>query len=350
MKDEPYIAIVLLNHNGKNYLEQNLPFLKKVTYKNKKIYVIDNNSQDDSKEYLQIHHPDIEIIHNDRNLGYAAGYNVGLARIPGEYFCLLNTDVKVTEGFLEPIIFMMEDDNNIGVAQPKILSLSKNRQFEYAGGAGGWIDTFGYTFARGRIFDTLEQDRGQYDDRCSIFWASGACFIIRSALFKKLDGFYEYYFMYCEEVDLCWRTIAEGYKVAYCSQAVIYHRDTDNLLHKSPERLFYLFRNSLIMLHRNLPSASAIWVIPARLILNITSILFFFVKGHFRISFAATKAHIFYLKWVLFHPTTATATKKISMNKIKPMYHGSIVYNYYIRGKKKFRDIVTLNLDGSQKK
>lgn len=340
MLAQPSIALVLLNHNGKEYLERNLPFIKNTVYKNKTIYVIDNNSGDDSVNYLQANHPDVVLIRNPQNLGYAAGYNAGLSKIEAEYFILLNTDVEVTENFIAPVIDLLESDKNIGVCQPKILSLSQKTYFEYAGGAGGWIDILGYTFARGRIFDEYEQDLGQFNDNRQIFWASGACMIIRASIFKKLHGFYEHFFMYYEEVDFCWRVHAAGHTVVFCGQAIIYHKETDSLLHQSPERLYYLFRNNLIMLHRNLPISAAFWILPTRLLLNAISLFYFIAKGHVRISVKAIIAQYDYFKWLLMNKELPTDHKKKSLSKISSVYKGSIIFQYYIVGKKKFSDIV----------
>ena len=246
MQTEPGIALVLLNYNGKQYLQANLPFIKNLNYRNKKIYVVDNNSEDDSVNFIQSNYPDITLIRNNANLGYAAGYNRGLFSIERDYFVLLNTDVEVTEDFIDPIIQLMEADKSIAVCQPKILSLSQKSRFEYAGAAGGWIDMFGFTFARGRVFDEYEADGGQFDDSCKIFWASGACMVIRSRVFKQLRGFYEHFFMYFEEVDFCWRLQCAGYKIVFCPQSVVYHRDTDKLLLQSSQRLYYLFRISVM--------------------------------------------------------------------------------------------------------
>lgn len=310
MQSEPSIALVLLNYNGKTYLQQNLPFLKKTLYTNKKIYVIDNASDDDSVTYLANTHPDVTLITNHSNLGYAGGYNAGLAKIEAEYYVLLNSDVEVTENFIAPIIFLMEGDRNIGICQPRILSLSNRTYFEYAGAAGGWMDIFGYTFARGRVFDHCEKDEGQYSNNEQIFWSSGACMIIRSSLFKQLKGFYDYFFMYCEEVDFCWRAITEGHSIICCGNSVIYHRETSRLLHQSSKRLYYLFRNSLVMLHLNLPTSVLLWVIPSRLILNAIAILYFTIKGHLGIAFATTRAQFAYLKWILLQKKTSRPGKK----------------------------------------
>ena len=340
MQPEPSIALVLLNYNGKNYLQQNLPFLKKVSYKNKRIYVIDNASTDDSLQYLNQNYPEITIIRNSSNFGYAEGYNYGLAEIEAEYYVLLNTDVEVTENFLEPMLSVMQADKNVGICQPKILSIANRNLFEYAGAAGGWIDMFGYTFARGRVFDVCETDQLQYQDNSAIFWSSGACMMIQSSLFKNLNGFYGYFFMYYEEVDLCWRTILDNFKIVYCADSVVYHRETSLLVHQSPKRLHYLFRNNLIMLHRNLPPAEAFWIIPVRILLNVVSVLYFIVKGHFRLALSTTTAQFGYFKWWLFKSRNHRPGQKRSLRKMSPVYKGCIIYDYFVLHKKKFSDIV----------
>ena len=228
----------------------------------------------------------------------------------------------------------------MGFANLRFFLFQGKDYFEYAGGAGGWIDTLGYTFARGRIFDSYEKDCGQFNDNSPIFWASGACMFIRSSLFKKLNGFYEYYFMYCEEVDFCWRAHTEGYKVVSCGQSIIYHKETERLLDQSPTRIYYLFRNNLIMLHRNLPTSSALGTIPARLVLNMISLIYFIGKGHIRISLRTVAAHFHYFKWVISGQEVPVKKKRKPLSKMTPVYKGSIVYQYYLLRKNKFSDIV----------
>lgn len=338
MQIQPGVALVLLNYNGKDYLKANLPFIKSTSYQNKTVYVVDNASNDGSVDYIRSNHPDVVLIQTGSNLGYAAGYNRGLASITADYFVLLNTDVEVTQDFLEPIVELMEGDESIAVCQPKILSITQKNRFEYAGAGGGWIDIFGFTFARGRIFDEYEFDNGQFNDSTRIFWASGACMIIRSRVFRKLNGFYEHYFMYFEEVDFCWRVQCAGYKTFLCAQSVVYHRDTDKLLLQSSQRLYHLFRNNLIMLHRNLPATPAIWIIPVRILLNIFSSFYFILKGHFTIAFKTTTAHIGYLRWVIMVREKSCCKK--SLFSMDSVYKGSLVYQYFIARKRKFNDIV----------
>lgn len=343
MEAHPSIALVLLNYNGKEYLQKNLPLVKGASYGNKKIYVIDNHSDDDSVSYLQQNHPDVLVIQNEKNFGYAGGYNKGLSHIKAEYYFLLNTDIEVTPNFIEPIISRMENDPTVGICQPKILSISRKNYFEYAGAAGGWIDIFGYTFARGRVFDYYEEDVGQYNDDCNIFWASGACMVIRSSVFKTLNGFYDHFFMYWEEVDLCWRALAGGHRVVYCPDAVIYHQETDKLLYQSPKRLYYLFRNNLIMMHRNLPLSSLAWTLPARLVLNFVALFYFIARGHFRIAGSNVLAHLHYARWIFSNDRREPrAANKTSLHRIGPVYKGSLIYQYYLLKKKKFSDIIRL--------
>jgi hypothetical protein len=338
--ETPHVAIVLLNYNGKKYLEQNLPFVEQCTWPNKTIYIIDNGSTDDSLSFVQSHHPGVRIINNESNLGYAAGYNAGLAHITADYFVLLNTDVEVTQTFLEPVIGLMQSDASIGICQPKILSYNNRSYFEYAGGAGGWIDILGFTFTRGRVFDHYEQDKGQYNDNSAIFWASGACLIIKADLFKTLHGFYDYYFMYSEEVDLCWRAQAMGYKVYYCSGSVVYHKETTLLTHQPAERLYYIFRNNLVMLHRNLPLSAAWWIIPARVVLNGLAFFQLLFTGYFAHAWVSITATFHYLKWAITAKKDLNIQKK-ALHQCDGVYKGSIVYQYYLLRKKQFSEIVT---------
>jgi GT2 family glycosyltransferase len=336
----PQVAIVLLNYNGKTYLEQNLAFVEQCSYPNKKIYLIDNGSTDDSLAFVQSHFPHVAIIKNEKNVGYAGGYNAGLSHITAAYYVLLNTDVEVTPHFLQPVINLMESDATIGICQPKILSYTNRNYFEYAGGAGGFIDIVGFTFAKGRVFDHFEQDQGQYNDNSPIFWASGACLIIKAGLFTALNGFYDYYFMYSEEVDLCWRAQSLGYKVYACGESIIYHKETTRLTDQSAERLYYLFRNNLVMLHRNLPVPSAWLIVPARFLLNGVAFFQLILTGHFAHAGSCLKATWHYLKWAVAEKKGPSIQKK-ALHKCDGVYKGSIVYQYYILRKKRFTDIVS---------
>lgn len=335
MKNPPHVAVVLLNYNGRTYLERNIPFLLQTTYPNKKIYVIDNASSDDSVSFLKKHYPAVEVTAVASNKGYAGGYNEGLKKIEAAYYILINTDVEVTPGFIEPLIDIMEKNPGVAICQPKILSLQNRHQFEYAGAAGGYMDLYGYTFARGRILDQYENDSGQYDADCEIFWAGGACFAMSASVFHELNGFYGYFFMYFEETDLCWRAKLNGYKVYYSHASVVYHRETDQFIRQPAYRIFYVFRNNLIMLLRNLPGRNRLVLVPVRIILNLAAAFLFLIKGYPRKSLVVLKsiAAAFYW-WLTVHDVPAG--KKVALNKLKGVYKKSILTAYYLKKKKTF--------------
>ncbi len=204
------VAIAILNWNGKHFLETLLPALQQLSYPNYAIYIIDNNSSDDSVLYVQSHFPSVKTIVLDDNYGFAAGYNKGLRQITEEYYLIMNSDVEIEPNFIEPLVKMMETDKQIAVCQPKIRSLLQKQLFEHAGAAGGMMDVLGYPFCRGRIFDTVEEDTGQYNEPAEIFWASGTCCLVRKKAYWKINGMYAYYFMHMEEIDMCWRFHIDG--------------------------------------------------------------------------------------------------------------------------------------------
>jgi GT2 family glycosyltransferase len=338
MNGIPSIAIVLLNYNGKEILERNLPFILRVSYTNKRIAVIDNASSDASVSFLRNNYPGIQLIELTSNKGYAGGYNEGLQQIDTDYFILLNTDVEVTPGFIEPLLKTMLTRAEAGICQPKILSLENRHMFEYAGAAGGYIDKYGYTFARGRILDHAEEDTGQYDNDLEIFWASGACFMIKASLFRQLNGFYDYYFMYAEEVDLCWRAQLLHQKILSCCTSVVYHKETVDFAEQSPKRIYYVFRNNLIMLFRNLTLADKIWMIPCRLFLNLAASFHFLARGYPKKSWLIIQSLFAAFKWFLFVKKVPVRNKK-NIKKIAAIYKGSILADHYFRHKRKFSEL-----------
>jgi GT2 family glycosyltransferase len=219
----PEVAIVILNWNGRAFLEKFLPSVMASSYINKRIIVVDNASSDDSIQFLQSNFPLVEIIKNNRNEGFAKGYNVALSQISSDYYVLLNSDVEVTAGWIEPVISLMETDRTIAACQPKILSWENKTRFEYAGASGGWIDSLGYPFARGRVMEFCEEDKGQYNDALPCFWATGAALFVRSNVYKECGGLDEYFFAHQEEIDLCWRIQLAGYKVFVQPASIVYH-------------------------------------------------------------------------------------------------------------------------------
>src|ERR1700749_3754016 len=258
---QPLVSIVILNWNGRKFLEQFLPSVLASTYNNKKIIVADNASTDDSISFLQQSFPSIRIISNPGNEGFAKGYNTALQQIESDYFVLLNSDVEVTPGWIEPIIALMESDRSIAACQPKILAYNNKHQFEYAGASGGWMDNFGYPFSRGRIFDVVEDDNGQYNDAQPCFWASGAALFVKAAVYKELNGLDEYIFAHQEEIDLCWRMQLAGYKVYVQPASIVYHVGGGTLPHGNSRKVFLNFRNNLVMLAKNFTLGTALWKI-----------------------------------------------------------------------------------------
>ncbi len=285
------IAVVVLNWNGEALLQRFLPAL--VAHSEEAdLYVIDNASTDRSVAFVQQNYPDIHIVQNAENGGFVGGYNKGLTAIKADVFCLLNSDVEVTPGWLTPILRAFRTLPDAAIVQPKILDLKRPEYFEYAGAAGGFIDTLGYPFCRGRIFDTLEKDRGQYDDTIEIFWATGACLFIKSDVFYELNGFDEDYFAHQEEIDLCWRAKNAGHKVYYVGQSRVYHLGGATIQKASPKKTFLNFRNSLYTLIKNLPRTRILPIVCLRLCLDAIAAFRFVVKGKWKHALAILKAHL----------------------------------------------------------
>ena len=284
-------AVVILNWNGKDWLEKFLPTIVRYSAE-ATVFVADNGSEDDSKSFLTQDFPAVKIIENKENLGFAGGYNKALNQIHAEYYVLLNSDIEVTEGWLSPIIKLMDSDKNIAACQPKLLDYTNKEKFEYAGASGGFIDNLGYPFCRGRIFDSLEEDKGQYNDAIEVFWATGACIFVRSDVFWEVGGFDEDFFAHQEEIDLCWRLKNKGYKIMVEPNSVVYHVGGGTLDAGSPFKTYLNFRNNLFMLFKNLPLPSLFMVIPMRLLLDGVAALTFLnkPKGIHHL-FAIMKAH-----------------------------------------------------------
>ncbi|MFN8238357.1 MAG: glycosyltransferase family 2 protein [Chitinophagales bacterium] len=254
---QPKISVVILNYNGKGWLEKFLPnVIEHSTYPNAEIIVADNASTDDSMAFMASHHLAIRVIQNQQNNGYAGGYNKALKQIKSDYYVLLNSDVEVTPGWIENVMDFMLKDPLMAACQPKILSYSDKSYFEYAGAAGGFIDKYGYPFCRGRIFDTNERDEGQYNQSCEIFWASGACLFVRADLYHSTGGLDEDFFAHMEEIDLCWRLKNLGYKIGYCAESVVYHVGGGTLHKSNPRKTFLNFLNNRSLLHKNLSKQS----------------------------------------------------------------------------------------------
>ena len=284
------IAIAILNWNGKNWLKKFLPNV--INHSGEAIvYVIDNLSTDDSVEFLKREFPTVKIIVNKKNYGFAGGYNEGLKSINAEYYCLLNSDVEVTENWLLPVLDLFEKNNDIAAIQPKILSFNKKDEFEFAGAGGGFIDNLGYPYCRGRVFDDVEKDHGQYDDETEIFWASGCCLFIRSKDFWNQNGFDERFFAHQEEIDLCWRLINTGRKIFYTGKSTVYHVGGGTLNKENPQKTYLNIRNNLSMMLKNLPFPKLIGLIFLRLCLDGVAGIYFGLKQGFPHLWAVVRAH-----------------------------------------------------------
>ena len=284
-------AVVVLNWNGKDWLAKFLPTLVKYSA-DATVFVADNASTDDSVDFIKNNFPNVKCIVNAANDGYAKGYNVALKQIDAEYFVLINSDIEVTEGWLSPIIDLMDGDKKIAACQPKLLDYNNRNMFEYAGASGGFIDNLGYPFCRGRIFDSLEEDKGQYNDVIEVFWATGACLFVRAAHFNEVGGLDEDFFAHQEEIDLCWRLKNKGYKIMVQPKSVVYHVGGGTLDAGSSFKTHLNFRNNLKMIFKNLPLPSLFVIIPMRLFLDgLAAITFLKQKnGLFHFS-AIVRAH-----------------------------------------------------------
>jgi len=335
----PSVAIVILNWNGKDFLEKFLPSVMASDYENLSVIVADNASTDDSVLFLQKNYPQIKIIINPANEGFSKGYNSALKKVKADYYVLLNSDVEVTKGWIKPVISLMESDKNIAACQPKILSFINKHQFEYAGASGGWIDKLGYPFNRGRIFDFCERDEGQYNDVSEIFWATGAAFFVRSSVFNELNGFDEYFFAHQEEIDLCWRMKRGGYKVYVQPASVVYHVGGGTLPMGNKKKVFLNFRNNLVMLSKNLPFSEKLWKLLLRVLLDNIAGLQAIVKGDFKMMAAVWSAHYHFIKWSIKKKNRNSLPKK-KMKELTGVYYSSVAWRYFIGKRKTFSEIV----------
>ena len=330
-------AVVVLNWNGKAWLEKFLPNLVNHSQV-ATVFVADNASTDDSVDYVKINFPTVKIIVNASNGGYAKGYNDVLKQIDAEYFVLINSDIEVTAGWLSPIISLMDSDKQIASCQPKILNYNSKTKFEYAGASGGFIDNLGYPFCRGRIFDDLEQDKGQYNDAVEVFWATGACFFVRSNHFWELGGLDEDFFAHQEEIDLCWRLKNKGYKIMVQPKSVVYHVGGGTLNAGSPFKTHLNFRNNLFMLFKNLPISSLFTTIPMRLVLDGVAALTFLNKEKgLEHVLAIAKAHFSFYFAI---PNLIAKRQKISQkNSLVGKMNWSILVKNKMNGIKRFSEL-----------
>ncbi|MBA7523953.1 hypothetical protein ES705_16090 [subsurface metagenome] len=335
------VAIVILNWNGKKYLETFLAsVIKYSASSDRKIVIVDNNSSDGSIEYLRSNFPDVEIIQFDINYGFAKGYSLALPKINAKYYVLLNTDVEVTENWLDPLINMLEKDTTIAAAMPKIKSYTRKNYYEYAGAGGGFIDKYGYPFCQGRILTEIEKDEGQYDTEKEIFWASGACMFIRSEAYSKTGGLDGDFFAHMEEIDLCWRLKRLEYKIYYCPESEIYHVGGGTLPNDNPRKLYYNYRNSLYLLFKNLNRIQLITIFLPRLFLDCVSSSLYLLQGKFSFFMSVVRAHLrFYVNLPILINRRRIFNKIIAKNSVNQIYRRSIVYSFFVQRKKTFTEL-----------
>ena len=322
------IAIVILNWNGKTLLEKFLPSVVNFsTQKNVEIYVADNASTDNSVNFIKAQFPSVNIVENSTNGGYAKGYNEALQHISAEIYCLVNSDIEVTENWLNPIISTFEKQPTTAIIQPKILDYKSKTVFEYAGAAGGFIDKYGYPFCRGRIFGELEKDEAQFNDEIEIFWASGACFFIRSEVFNTLNGFDEDYFAHQEEIDLCWRAQNLGKTIKYVGTSTVFHVGGATLKEESPRKSFLNFRNSLFSLVKNLPSNQLFPIIIIRMLLDGIASVKFLLELRPIHTLAILRAHFSFYYYL----PTMFKKRKLSIQNNHYYLIKSIVWQHFVK-------------------
>jgi GT2 family glycosyltransferase len=345
-KEQPFVAVIILNYNGRHWLEQFLPSVVRHTPSRlARIWVADNASTDDSIDLVKQHFPTVSTLKMPENYGYAGGYNQAIHHIKAKYILLLNSDVEVSEGWLTPLVRCLDENPNVAACQPKILSWHEPRKFEYAGAAGGFIDKFGYPFCRGRIFDTTEEDYGQYNQSTEIFWASGACMLVKRDLFELSGGFDVDFFAHMEEIDLCWKLKNLGYAIRYVPDSKVYHVGGGTLSTQSTRKIFLNFRNNRLMLFKNMQVGEAFMVNFIRNFLDIMAILKHLSKMQWKEAAAIIKAHWAYLKLLNVYSRKRAITdhlirdNKIGVPNKKGIYPKSIVWAYFFRKKKYFRQL-----------
>lgn len=331
------IAIVILNYNGISFLEKFLPSVIQHS-PGCQVVVADNCSMDQSCRFVEENFPQIQLIKHETNFGFCEGYNRALFQLNADYFVLLNSDVEVTPDWIEPIMKLFDQDLKIAAIQPKLLDFYQKSKFEYAGGAGGFIDRLGYPFCRGRIFGDIETDHGQYNDTREVFWASGACLFIRSDLFKQYGGFDNSFFAHMEEIDLCWRMKKDGYKIVACGASVVYHVGGGTLTYANPRKTYLNFRNSLMVLIKNLPLGQLAWKLPARWMIDYLAFTKFVLTGNFLDGIMIFKAHFYLIAnfWRVFKKRNSSSHQARLLSGIFP---GFLLFQHHLRGVSKFSDL-----------
>ena len=330
-------AVVILNWNGKKMLERFLPSVTAHTQGDAEVIIADNGSTDDSLDFVRVQYPGLRIIELDKNYGFAGGYNRALQQVQADYYVLLNDDVEVTPGWIEPVVAQMQQHPDTAICQPKLLMYDQRDTFEYAGGAGGFLDKYGYPFCRGRMFTSLEQDNGQYNTPGEIFWASGAAMFVRADVWHQLGGLDDDFFAHMEEIDFCWRAKNAGYRVEYCPQSTVFHVGGGTLPKSNPRKTYLNFRNNMALLYKNLPKRRLAWVMCSRIVLDYVAGLKFLMERKPKEFSAVVDAHKAFYKWLPQLKKKRQGLKQQS--RVSGMYQGLLLIDYYLLGKKKYSDL-----------
>jgi hypothetical protein len=325
-------AVVILNFNGKEFLKKFLPVVLEKSPE-ATLVVADNGSSDDSVKMMKAEFPKVLLLQHEKNLGFAGGYNWALSQVDATYYVLLNSDVEVSDGWLEPLVNMMDADESIAACQPKILAHDDPSHFEYAGASGGFIDRLGYPFCRGRMFETLEKDEGQYNDAQEVFWATGACMMIRASVYHQLGGLDADFFAHMEEIDFCWRAKNAGFKIMVQPASKIFHVGGGTLPKSSPQKTYLNFRNNFMLLYKNLPSSQLTKVFLTRLFLDGLAGIKFLMQGNFKDIIAILNAHFYFYSHL---SVLRSKRSELTQRPVSCIYRKSLVSEYYLKGKKYF--------------
>jgi GT2 family glycosyltransferase len=335
------LSIVILNWNGVDFLRRFLPSIVQYSnYEWAEIVVADNGSTDNSREVVENEFPTVKYLQLDKNHGFAEGYNQALRQINAQYYLLLNSDVEVTENWLTPLIEIMDNDQSVGACQPKILSLNHRDRFEYAGAAGGFIDRFGYPFCRGRIMNVCETDHGQYDQTIPVFWATGACIMVRASVWQECNGFDSDFWAHMEEIDLCWRMKNRGYLTFFCPESTVYHLGGGSLSYENPLKIYLNFRNNLFLLYKNLPEGKLFSTLFSRMVLDGVAAIQFLLTGQAKAFQKVLAAHFdFYRALPQLRKKRKKLLKSVTLNKHPEIYKRSLIWDFFIHKKKKFSNL-----------
>lgn len=333
-------AVVVLSYNGKDLHQLFFPLLVAESVGKYDVVLVDNASTDDTSDYVAKNFPEVKIIRIDVNKGFANGYYVGLQQIQAKYYVMLSADFEVTKGWYEPLYALMEKHTDISACQPKIKYYKDKTKFEYAGAGGGFMDKWGYLFCRGRIFFTLEEDKGQYDNTIEVFWAGGGCMFLRAEVYHAMGGLDADLYAHMEEVDMCWRMKNAGHRIAYCGTSTVYHIGGSVISYGSPQKLFYNYRNSMVLLLKNLPSSKLIWMLPFRLILDGVSGFRCLLKGEFVEVKTIVRAHWnFFLSFGKWNKKRQASKKLVTHRNEFGIYKNSIISDYFLKKKTVFTEL-----------